>query len=99
MPALSDTLRLLGETLIALAALQNSLDVQNGRGAFSPAPPSADVWLTPEEASRRLGKPSRYLSRHWREPGFETFCHRLPGNARGFRVSAAELDAYMRSRR
>ncbi len=95
MPDLPAVLRLLGETLIALAA-SNSLDAAGGLGASSPASHPSDVWLTPQEASRRLGVPVRTLSRRWRRL---PFCRPLPDGMRGFRVSARELEQEMKRRR
>jgi hypothetical protein len=90
-------IRLLGEALI-LASSKIALDAATAKDVPSPARTLDDEWLTGEEASRRLGKPSRYLARHWRRPGFE-FCRPLPGSSKGFRVSARELDEVMRRRR
>jgi hypothetical protein len=54
-----------------------------------------DHWLTPAEAAQRMGVSVRWLSRRWRKL---PFCHALPGGARGYRVSAAELQVAMLKR-
>jgi len=111
MPDLPAALRLLGECLIALAAT-SALDSQANQTRFTGSDPKTDLqpqeepsrrletasWLTPEEAAIRLGVTKRWLIRRWRRPGFE-FCRPLPGQARGFRVNAAELEAAMKRRR
>jgi hypothetical protein len=95
MADLPSALRALADILEGIAA-QNPLDLQGRPGALSPASAPSDVWLTPQEASQRLGVPLRSLSRRWRR---FSFCHALPDGMRGFRVNARELAQEMNRRR
>lgn len=86
-PELRSVLLALGQAVITLA---NATDVS------APAASGADRWLTPKEASERMGVKLRWLHRRWRRL---PFCHELPGGARGYRISERELGAMMERRR
>jgi hypothetical protein len=83
--------------LLAFAAILTSMaDGTLDLGALAPRLPTAeDRWLTPQEAAAQMGVTPRWLARRWRRL---PFCHPLPGGARGFRVSAAELATAMQRR-
>lgn len=92
---LGEAVKMLSEALALLAASGLPLDTESDRRRFPDSPP-ADEWLTPQEASRRLQMPLRALHRRWRKLDF---CRPLPGGVRGYRVSAAGLEAAMKRRR
>lgn len=86
------TLLVVADALVALAATLKALDGSAQGHRFAP---TSDEWLTPAQAAARLGVTPRWLAKRWRRLAF---CHALPGGARGYRVSAAELSESMRRR-
>lgn len=62
------------------------------------APPQAsDRWISPKEAAARLGRSERWIRRRRFDAPYKAFC--VADSGRGFKVSEAGLEDFMRRAR
>jgi len=96
----ADALPGVGDMTVPGSVLVQPSEVSQGGPGFGLAGDRVrDLWITPREAARRLGRSERWLRRRRSKSPYCSFCI-AADSGRGFRVSAKGLDEYMeRARR
>jgi hypothetical protein len=89
-------LSLAGDALVGAVSIGQLAEVsQSSDPGHTPGTKVHDLWISPKDAALRLGRSERWLRRRRLKEPYSSFC--VEGDSgRGFRVSQARLEEFMR---